>query len=66
MLLHLDHETLKEIGLSSIGHRLILLKAVYNLKIAHGLPVEADNWKPEGIASLVSEIWSLTSFSGRC
>lgn len=48
ILVHLDHDTLKEIGLQSLGHRLILLKAVYNLKIAHDVPIEEGQWRPLG------------------
>lgn len=42
----LDHDTLKEVGVSSVGQRLVILKAVYNLKIRDGIPIEADHYVP--------------------
>ncbi|KAG8836084.1 Adaptor for signal transduction [Serendipita sp. 399] len=42
----LDSESLKEIGISSVGQRLVILKAVYNLKIRDGIPIEADHYVP--------------------
>lgn len=45
-LIQLDPETLKDIGVLSVGHRLSILKAIYELKIKWGIEVEADDWKP--------------------
>ncbi|KAG8760151.1 Adaptor for signal transduction [Serendipita sp. 396] len=42
----LDSESLKEIGILSVGQRLVILKAVYNLKIRDGIPIEADHYVP--------------------
>lgn len=42
----LDHDTLKEIGVTSVGQRLVILKAVYNLKIRDGITIEADDYVP--------------------
>jgi protein STE50 len=42
----LDSESLKEIGISSVGQRLTVLKAVYTLKIRDGVPIEPDHYVP--------------------
>ncbi|KAK9453976.1 hypothetical protein V1511DRAFT_527545 [Dipodascopsis uninucleata] len=40
VLVHLDHEVLKDLGVNTIGHRLQILKAIYNIKIAQDIPIE--------------------------
>jgi protein STE50 len=52
VLVHLDHEALKDLDVSSVGHRLYLLKQIYNLKIAHGIRFEKDDYVPICIARL--------------
>ncbi|OJA10448.1 hypothetical protein AZE42_05895 [Rhizopogon vesiculosus] len=42
----LDAEGLKGIGISTVGQRLAILKAVYQAKLAHNVPVEADHYIP--------------------
>jgi hypothetical protein len=42
----LDHEGLKEIGIHSVGQRLSILKEVYHLKVAQGIPIEASDYVP--------------------
>ncbi|CAL1714792.1 unnamed protein product [Somion occarium] len=42
----LDAESLKEVGIATIGQRLAILKAVYNLKVANNIPIEADHYVP--------------------
>jgi hypothetical protein len=46
VLVHLDHDALKDLDVSSVGHRLYLLKQIYNLKIAHGIKFEKDDYVP--------------------
>ncbi|RHZ64224.1 hypothetical protein Glove_326g179 [Diversispora epigaea] len=46
ILVHLDHDALKELGVRSVGHRITILKAIYNLKIQHNVPVEVDEYIP--------------------
>jgi len=43
----LDSEGLKAVGVSTIGQRLSILKAVYNLKLAHNVPIDADHYVPQ-------------------
>ncbi|KIW03793.1 hypothetical protein, variant [Verruconis gallopava] len=45
-LMALLHSDLKEMGITSIGHRLTILKAVYDLKIKQHLPIEPDDYVP--------------------
>lgn len=46
ILVHLDHEALKDIGVESVGHRLTILRAVYDKKIADDVPIEPDHFVP--------------------
>jgi SAM domain (Sterile alpha motif) len=45
-LVALLHSDLKDMGLSSIGHRLTILKAVYDVKVKQNIPIEADHYVP--------------------
>jgi protein STE50 len=42
----IDIETLKSIGVSTVGQRLSILKAIYQLKLAQNIPLEADDYVP--------------------
>lgn len=46
VLCMLDAENLKAVGISTVGQRLAILKAVYQAKLAHHVPVEADHYIP--------------------
>ncbi|KAM0751989.1 RA-domain-containing protein [Meredithblackwellia eburnea MCA 4105] len=46
ILIHLDHEALKDVGIHSVGQRLAILKAVYALKVAQNVPVEEGHYVP--------------------
>ncbi|KAI9671993.1 MAG: Adaptor for signal transduction [Trizodia sp. TS-e1964] len=54
-LIALKHEELKEMGISSVGHRLTILKSVYDVKIKHEIPIEVDHYIP-----LCMSLYSLT------
>jgi regulator of replication initiation timing len=45
-LVALQHTELKEMGLSSVGHRLTILKAVYEIKVKQNVPIEPDHYVP--------------------
>jgi len=45
-LMALRHDELKEMGISSVGHRLTILKGVYDAKIRQGVPIESDQYIP--------------------
>lgn len=57
VLVVLDPDTLKEIGVTSVGQRLSILKHIYYAKLAHNIPIEPDHYvppseaddKPEGL-----------------
>lgn len=60
VLLQLDADTLREIGIDSVGHRLVLLRAIYELKKRWGVEMDADAWRPEISQELRgSERWNL-------
>jgi protein STE50 len=45
-LIALRHEELKEMGVSSVGHRLTILKGVYDVKVKQDVPIESDHYIP--------------------
>lgn len=45
-LIHFGHEELREMGITSVGHRISILKKVYQMKIAHGVPIEPEHYVP--------------------
>ncbi|KAF2733575.1 hypothetical protein EJ04DRAFT_268794 [Polyplosphaeria fusca] len=45
-LVALSHSELKEMGLGSVGHRLTILKAVYEIKVKQNVPIEPDHYVP--------------------
>lgn len=45
-LIALRHEELKEMAIMSIGHRLTILKGVYDVKIKQEIPIDSDHWMP--------------------
>lgn len=42
----LDSDSLKEVGIATIGQRLAILKAVYLVKLAHNVPIDSDHYVP--------------------
>ncbi|KAJ3338728.1 Adaptor for signal transduction [Gonapodya sp. JEL0774] len=46
VLAHADHDMLKELGVLSVGHRLAILRAVYDMKIRQGLQFEEFDFVP--------------------
>jgi hypothetical protein len=46
VLAALQHAELKELGVNSVGHRLTILKAVYEFKIRQNVPMEPDDYVP--------------------
>ncbi|KAF3019032.1 hypothetical protein G7054_g3708 [Neopestalotiopsis clavispora] len=45
-LIALLHDDLKSMGIASVGHRLTILKSVYDVKKAQDVPVESDHYLP--------------------
>jgi hypothetical protein len=48
VLIHLDHETLRDLNVLSIGHRLGILKAIYRLKVEHNISIGTGDFIPQG------------------
>ncbi|SCV67793.1 BQ2448_5404 [Microbotryum intermedium] len=46
ILVHLDHEALKDVGIHSVGQRLAILRSVYTLKVQQNIPIEAGHYVP--------------------
>jgi hypothetical protein len=40
------HDDLKSMGIASVGHRLTILKSVYDVKKAQDIPIESDHYVP--------------------
>lgn len=40
------HDDLKSMGIASVGHRLTILKSVYDVKKAQDVPMESDHYLP--------------------
>ncbi|TYJ55870.1 hypothetical protein B9479_003393 [Cryptococcus floricola] len=49
VLAALDLETLQDLGISSVGHRLALLRAVYELKEDQGIEIGEEEWRPQEV-----------------
>lgn len=47
----MDADALKDVGIATIGQRLAILKAVYQVKVAQQVPIEADHYVPPCEAS---------------
>lgn len=45
-LVALRHDELKEMGIVSVGHRLTILKSVYDVKVNQDIPIEPDHYIP--------------------
>ncbi|KAI1763073.1 hypothetical protein GGR53DRAFT_467708 [Hypoxylon sp. FL1150] len=45
-LVALLHDDLKAMGVTSVGHRLTILKSVYDVKKAQDVPIESDHYIP--------------------
>lgn len=49
VLVLLDDEALKDIGVVTIGQRLALLSAIYRLKQQFGIPIQDGDWVPKAV-----------------
>jgi protein STE50 len=50
----LKHDELKEMGIASVGHRLTILKNVYEIKVNQDIPIDSDHYIPSCMAAAVS------------
>lgn len=51
----LKHDELKEMGIASVGHRLTILKNVYDIKVNQDIPIDSDHYIPSCRAVTFSE-----------
>jgi hypothetical protein len=52
LLVHATHDLLKELMVISVGHRIVILKSIYNLKFSQGIKFDAEDYIPESIVFL--------------
>lgn len=45
-LIALKHDELKEMGINSVGHRLTILKSVYEIKTRQNVAFDVDHYIP--------------------
>ncbi|WWD18066.1 hypothetical protein CI109_102513 [Kwoniella shandongensis] len=45
----MDHVSLQDLGMTSLGHRLTLLRAVWELKKEQGIEIAEDDWRPQDV-----------------
>lgn len=45
-LVEMQHHDFKEMGITSVGHRLSLLRGVYDIKIKQNIPLDPDHYVP--------------------
>lgn len=56
-LIALRHDELKEMGVASVGHRLTILKGVYDIKVKQDVPLESDHYIPLCKSDPSSLLW---------
>ncbi len=42
----MQHDDLKQMGITSVGHRLTILKSVFEVKKAQEVPIKSDHYVP--------------------
>ncbi|KAN0063768.1 hypothetical protein ACQY0O_003818 [Thecaphora frezii] len=47
VLVLLDDDALRDIGVATVGQRLALLSAIYRLKLQFGIPIQEGDWIPK-------------------
>ncbi|KAF2087965.1 hypothetical protein K490DRAFT_40672 [Saccharata proteae CBS 121410] len=54
-LVALQHSELKDMGMGSVGHRLTILKGVYDVKVKQNVPIEPDHYVPLSAETTAAE-----------
>ncbi|KAJ2006424.1 hypothetical protein H4R26_001378 [Coemansia thaxteri] len=49
VLVNLDHESLKDLGIRALGKRLLVLKSIYFLKLQHDIPITSESYVPQTV-----------------
>jgi protein STE50 len=55
-LIALKHDELKEMGIASVGHRLTILKSVYETKVKQDIPMDSDHYIPLCMGSKITPL----------
>ncbi|GFZ43211.1 hypothetical protein JCM24511_00930 [Saitozyma sp. JCM 24511] len=55
VLAEMEHTALADMGITSLGHRLKLLRAVWEIKKEQGLQIGEDDWKPADAPAQMGE-----------
>lgn len=63
VLIRLDADTLKDLGVSSVGHRLAVLKGIYDLKMRWNIELDADDWRPTQTDLVKSTLANISTFA---
>ena len=61
VLVLLDDEALKDIGVVTIGQRLAILSAIYRLKQQHGISIQDGDWIPKAVEAQEQATTSLST-----
>ena len=54
-LIELLHEELIDLGIESVGHRMTILRSVYDVKMQQNVPVMHDHYVPPCRSEITSE-----------
>lgn len=49
VLINLDHESLRDLGIRALGKRLLVLKSIYFLKLQHDVPITSESYVPQTV-----------------
>lgn len=55
-LIALQHDDLKQMGIVSVGHRLTILKGIYDVKRTQDIPIENDHYIPLSTYMILSTL----------
>lgn len=61
-LVALQHDDLKQMGITSVGHRLTILKSVYDIKVKQDIPIESDHYVPLSKYSTLTAYFSVLRY----
>ena len=64
-LIALQHQDLKELGMTSVGHRLTVLKGVYEVKLKQNVPLAPDHYVPLCESLLKQRVFRLLTHDSR-
>ncbi|KAI3628658.1 hypothetical protein CBS14141_000361 [Malassezia furfur] len=60
-LVLLDDASLRDLGVTSIGHRMTLLSEIFQLKQTHGIQIEPGDWVPQNYEGVPDDVPDITT-----